>query len=209
MSQHQGEGEREGRGEEKREKWWEKAARALKQTRISIRSLYKKHERRQAWKKIKHFRHLLRESPKVAHRYRFETARHGVDGQKGLRLQLNNRLSTLVYHSTHGVSNIRPNIRRIFPVDRLPHGWPTVDSMPCETGEKHTLEGVRMATGEVKTSEKNLLESVERHFAKQQRAHVPEGEAKKFPWERKRLKVDAFHSASYLTLAGGAYTTCH
>ena len=40
------------------------------------------------------------------------------------------RLSTLVYHSAHGVSNIRPNIRRIFPVDRLPHGWPTVDSMP-------------------------------------------------------------------------------
>eukprot|EP00976_Prorocentrum_cordatum_P012820 256344-Prorocentrum_minimum.AAC.1 len=30
------------------------------------------------------------------------------------------RLSTLVYHSTHGISNIPLNIRRIFPVDRLP-----------------------------------------------------------------------------------------
>eukprot|EP00959_Pyramimonas_sp_CCMP1952_P447342 9366536-Pyramimonas_sp.AAC.1 len=42
------------------------------------------------------------------------------------------RLSKLViYHSAHGVSNILPNIRRIFPVDRLPHGWPTVDSEAC------------------------------------------------------------------------------
>ena len=30
------------------------------------------------------------------------------------------RLSTLVYHSAHGISNIPPNIRRIFPADRLP-----------------------------------------------------------------------------------------
>eukprot|EP00959_Pyramimonas_sp_CCMP1952_P135465 2834290-Pyramimonas_sp.AAC.3 len=52
----------------------------------------------------------------------------GVDGQKGLRLQFNSRrLSTLVYHSAHSISNIR----RIFPVDRLPHGWPPVDSGAC------------------------------------------------------------------------------
>eukprot|EP00976_Prorocentrum_cordatum_P106842 1194531-Prorocentrum_minimum.AAC.8 len=38
------------------------------------------------------------------------------------------RLSTLVYHSAHSISNIPPNIRRIFPADRLPHAWPTVDS---------------------------------------------------------------------------------
>eukprot|EP00976_Prorocentrum_cordatum_P111726 1195414-Prorocentrum_minimum.AAC.4 len=44
----------------------------------------------------------------------------GVDGQKGLRLQFNNRQSTLVYHSAHGISNIPPNIRHIFPADRLP-----------------------------------------------------------------------------------------
>eukprot|EP00976_Prorocentrum_cordatum_P083716 1185353-Prorocentrum_minimum.AAC.1 len=43
----------------------------------------------------------------------------GVDGQKG-RLQFNSRQSTLVYHSAHGISNIPSNIRRIFPVDRLP-----------------------------------------------------------------------------------------
>eukprot|EP00976_Prorocentrum_cordatum_P108391 1194835-Prorocentrum_minimum.AAC.3 len=43
----------------------------------------------------------------------------GVDGQKGLRLQFN-RLSTLAYHSAHSISNIPSNIRRIFPVDRLP-----------------------------------------------------------------------------------------
>eukprot|EP00976_Prorocentrum_cordatum_P083351 1185202-Prorocentrum_minimum.AAC.1 len=30
------------------------------------------------------------------------------------------RLSTLVYHSAHGISNIPSNIRRIFPADRLP-----------------------------------------------------------------------------------------
>eukprot|EP00976_Prorocentrum_cordatum_P062704 1176818-Prorocentrum_minimum.AAC.3 len=41
------------------------------------------------------------------------------------------RLSTLVYHSAHGISNILPNIRRIFPTDRLPIGWPTVDSGAC------------------------------------------------------------------------------
>eukprot|EP00976_Prorocentrum_cordatum_P018254 369506-Prorocentrum_minimum.AAC.1 len=27
-----------------------------------------------------------------------------------------------------GLSNIPPNIRHIFPADRLPHGWPTFDS---------------------------------------------------------------------------------
>eukprot|EP00976_Prorocentrum_cordatum_P082339 1184772-Prorocentrum_minimum.AAC.5 len=32
------------------------------------------------------------------------------------------RLLTLVYHSAHDVSNIPPNIRRIFPTDRLAHG---------------------------------------------------------------------------------------
>eukprot|EP00976_Prorocentrum_cordatum_P090676 1188213-Prorocentrum_minimum.AAC.2 len=36
----------------------------------------------------------------------------GVDGQKGLL--------TLVHHSAHGISNIPPNILRIFPADRLP-----------------------------------------------------------------------------------------
>eukprot|EP00976_Prorocentrum_cordatum_P046364 937231-Prorocentrum_minimum.AAC.3 len=30
------------------------------------------------------------------------------------------RLSTLVNHSAHNISNISPNIRRLFPVDRLP-----------------------------------------------------------------------------------------
>ena len=30
------------------------------------------------------------------------------------------RLSTLVYHSAHSVSNIPPDIRHIFPADRLP-----------------------------------------------------------------------------------------
>ena len=30
------------------------------------------------------------------------------------------RLSTLVYHSAHGISNIPPNTRRIFPAHRLP-----------------------------------------------------------------------------------------
>eukprot|EP00959_Pyramimonas_sp_CCMP1952_P147826 3093807-Pyramimonas_sp.AAC.1 len=30
------------------------------------------------------------------------------------------RLSTLVYHSAHVISNIPSNIRRIFPADRLP-----------------------------------------------------------------------------------------
>eukprot|EP00976_Prorocentrum_cordatum_P090877 1188291-Prorocentrum_minimum.AAC.3 len=30
------------------------------------------------------------------------------------------RLSTLVYHSAHGISNIPSNIQRIFPADRLP-----------------------------------------------------------------------------------------
>eukprot|EP00976_Prorocentrum_cordatum_P100343 1192194-Prorocentrum_minimum.AAC.2 len=43
----------------------------------------------------------------------------GVDGQKDLRLQFNCRLSTLVYHSAHGISDIPGNIRRIFPADRL------------------------------------------------------------------------------------------
>eukprot|EP00959_Pyramimonas_sp_CCMP1952_P151442 3168950-Pyramimonas_sp.AAC.1 len=52
----------------------------------------------------------------------------GVEGQKGLRLQFNSRQSTLVYHSAHGISNIPPNIRRIFPATRLPHALPTVDS---------------------------------------------------------------------------------
>eukprot|EP00959_Pyramimonas_sp_CCMP1952_P243338 5086398-Pyramimonas_sp.AAC.2 len=37
-------------------------------------------------------------------------------------------LSTLVYHSAHSNSNTPPDIRRVFPADRLPHGWPTVDS---------------------------------------------------------------------------------
>eukprot|EP00976_Prorocentrum_cordatum_P095630 1190250-Prorocentrum_minimum.AAC.9 len=44
----------------------------------------------------------------------------GVEKQKGLRLQFNCRLSTLVYHSAHGISNISHNIRRLFPADRLP-----------------------------------------------------------------------------------------
>lgn len=127
------ENDREGEGQEEREQeeWGENVARALKQTRTNIRSLYRKHERRQAWKRVKHFRHLLRESPKVAHRYLFET------------------------------------------------------------GEKNTLEGVRTAAGEVVTSEKDLLKSVETHFAKQQRTRVPEGEARNLPWGRKRLKVDS------------------
>eukprot|EP00959_Pyramimonas_sp_CCMP1952_P284287 5942614-Pyramimonas_sp.AAC.2 len=48
----------------------------------------------------------------------------GVDGKK-LAFNFNStvdsrRLSTLVYHSTHGISNILSNIRRIFPADRLP-----------------------------------------------------------------------------------------
>ena len=65
---------REGlEGEQEDEQWWETAARALKQTRTNIRALYKKHEHRQAWKRIKHFRDLLRGSPKAAHRYLFET----------------------------------------------------------------------------------------------------------------------------------------
>eukprot|EP00959_Pyramimonas_sp_CCMP1952_P451824 9459789-Pyramimonas_sp.AAC.6 len=38
------------------------------------------------------------------------------------------RLSTLINHSAHDIPNILPNIRRIFPADRLPHGCPTVDS---------------------------------------------------------------------------------
>ena len=38
------------------------------------------------------------------------------------------RLSTLVYHSAHGISNIPSNIRRIFPVDRLP--WAGRQSTP-------------------------------------------------------------------------------
>eukprot|EP00976_Prorocentrum_cordatum_P112717 1195579-Prorocentrum_minimum.AAC.4 len=38
------------------------------------------------------------------------------------------RLSTLVHHSAHDISNILPNIRGIFPADRLHIGWPTVDS---------------------------------------------------------------------------------
>ena len=118
-------------GTEGEEQWWETAARALKQARVNIRALYKKHEHRQAWKRIKHFRDLLRGSPKTAHRYLFET------------------------------------------------------------GEKHSLEGVRLATGEITTSEEDLLKEVEKHFAKQQRTRVPEGEAKNFPWERKRLKVDS------------------
>eukprot|EP00959_Pyramimonas_sp_CCMP1952_P226684 4739777-Pyramimonas_sp.AAC.2 len=118
-------------GEQTNEKWWETAARALKQTRTDIRALYKKHEHRQAWKRVKHFRNLLRGSPKAAHRHLFET------------------------------------------------------------GERHSLEGVRLATGEITTSEDDLLKEVEKHFAKQQRTRVPEGEARNFPWERKRLKVDS------------------
>ena len=113
---------REGlEGEQEDERWWETAARALKQARMNIRALYKKHEHRQAWKRIKHFRDLLRGSPKTAHRYLFET------------------------------------------------------------GEKHSLEGVRLATGEITTSEEDLLKEVEKHFAKQQRTRVPRGGGKKFP----------------------------
>eukprot|EP00959_Pyramimonas_sp_CCMP1952_P378187 7922182-Pyramimonas_sp.AAC.2 len=58
----------------------------------------------------------------------------GADSQKGLRLQFSSpqsstvQLSTLVFHSAHGISNIIRNIRRIFPADKLPHGRPTVDS---------------------------------------------------------------------------------
>eukprot|EP00959_Pyramimonas_sp_CCMP1952_P125214 2617969-Pyramimonas_sp.AAC.2 len=56
----------------------------------------------------------------------------GVDGQKGLRLEFNSRHYSVVYHSAHGISNIPPNIRRTFPANRLPHGWPTVDSGACD-----------------------------------------------------------------------------
>ena len=48
--------------------------------------------------------------------------------------------STLVYHSAHGILNIPPNIRRILPADRLPHGLPTVDSgaYPAHFHKGHT-----------------------------------------------------------------------
>eukprot|EP00976_Prorocentrum_cordatum_P003649 71293-Prorocentrum_minimum.AAC.1 len=43
------------------------------------------------------------------------------------------RLSTLAYHSAHGVSNIPPNIQRILniPCRQTAIGWPTVDSGAC------------------------------------------------------------------------------
>ena len=57
------------------------------------------------------------------------------------------RLSTLVYHSAHGISNILPNIRRVFPADRLPHGWPTVDSGACNASHaKRQPEGQRRSS---------------------------------------------------------------
>eukprot|EP00959_Pyramimonas_sp_CCMP1952_P196478 4108065-Pyramimonas_sp.AAC.1 len=34
--------------------------------------------------------------------------------------RVHRRLSTLLYHSAHGISNIPSNITRIFPADRLP-----------------------------------------------------------------------------------------
>eukprot|EP00976_Prorocentrum_cordatum_P007709 153662-Prorocentrum_minimum.AAC.4 len=47
------------------------------------------------------------------------------DGQQGAfdfnsTVDSRRRLSTLVYHSAHVISNILSNIRRIFPIDRLP-----------------------------------------------------------------------------------------
>eukprot|EP00976_Prorocentrum_cordatum_P062994 1176936-Prorocentrum_minimum.AAC.2 len=58
----------------------------------------------------------------------------GVDGQKGLRLQLNSRQSSTVdtsipFRARHfEYSTEYSTYIAIFPADRLPHGWPKVES---------------------------------------------------------------------------------
>eukprot|EP00976_Prorocentrum_cordatum_P099722 1191944-Prorocentrum_minimum.AAC.1 len=57
------------------------------------------------------------------------------------------RLLTLVYHSAHSISNTPPNVRRVFPADRPPHGLPAVDSgawtAPVTAPRRPTPRGAR------------------------------------------------------------------
>ena len=127
--------------------WWEQTAVGLRTAKTQIKTILRRHDGRRARKKQEKFRDTLRNNPKQAHRYLFESgANYKLDSVKlstgEVTANEDDVIRTVEKHFTDQQSaRVPPNLAHQFPWD--PTNSPTQNKLLTDTGGTNTTLGDR------------------------------------------------------------------